>query len=382
MMKLRGRKIIALIVFILYAGKSGLAAEESRRVEEEKRQTLEHTASRQLSIFDDWVMDYGGWEYFRYNQYNNSDHDSNVSDAVTYSHSVDTRLWWRAVYKPKANPNENNHVIYLRFKDLYIQRQGAAPGEKFDNDGPHVDYAYTLLDFAPVKIEVGRKYFFIGKGIAYGDVNDGAQINYTRPGVNLGIFTSQTRPHQANIDQSVPGYAKASNRRFYGAGLGYAPSDKHAFYAYALGQRDFTGEQPDDFIHVYKYQSEYYGIGAKGDLFPKWTYWTELIRETGETRIYTTDQRCRVDAWALDAEIDFRPQTLNRPNLSWEYAYGSGDSDRVSVTDTYNGNRSGRDNNFLYFGYLPTGIAVSPRLSNLHMLRAGLEWQPFFSPAG
>ncbi|MBI3323782.1 MAG: alginate export family protein, partial [Candidatus Omnitrophica bacterium] len=59
-----------------------------------------------------------------------------------------------------------------------------------------------------------------------------------------------------------------------------------------------------------------------------------------------------------------------------EFAFGSGDPDRQSVTDTIFGNRFGADNNFLYFGYLRTGYALSPRLSNLRMLKAGLALKP------
>ncbi|MCK5178598.1 MAG: alginate export family protein, partial [Candidatus Omnitrophica bacterium] len=62
---------------------------------------------------------------------------------------------------------------------------------------------------------------------------------------------------------------------------------------------------------------------------------------------------------------------------SFEYAYGSGDSQRVSVTDTEGGNLSGDDNNFLYFGYFPAGYALAPRLSNIHIYRVGAYVNPF-----
>jgi hypothetical protein len=49
----------------------------------------------------------------------------------------------------------------------------------------------------------------------------------------------------------------------------------------------------------------------------------------------------------------------------------------MSVTNTQNGNTSKKDTNFLYFGYLDTGYALSPELSNLHVYRVGLELSPF-----
>ena len=41
------------------------------------------------------------------------------------------------------------------------------------------------------------------------------------------------------------------------------------------------------------------------------------------------------------------------------------------------GNLAGDDTNFLYFGFLPTGYALSPRVSNLRMLKVGAALKPF-----
>lgn len=54
----------------------------------------------------------------------------------------------------------------------------------------------------------------------------------------------------------------------------------------------------------------------------------------------------------------------------------SGDSDRIDVTNTQNGNTLGKDRNFLYFGYLPAGYAFSPRLSNIHFYKIGILLKP------
>jgi hypothetical protein len=69
-------------------------------------------------------------------------------------------------------------------------------------------------------------------------------------------------------------------------------------------------------------------------------------------------------------------QLPTHPTVYAEYAFGSGDPDRRNVTDTVNGNLSRRDTNFLYFGYLPTGYALSPRLSNLQMFKVGAAVRP------
>ena len=74
--------------------------------------------------------------------------------------------------------------------------------------------------------------------------------------------------------------------------------------------------------------------------------------------------------------MDYSPEIIFSPQLSLEYALGSGDGDRADVTNTQSGNLSGHDRNFLYFGYAPTGFALAPRLSNLQMIRAGVEFSP------
>ncbi|MBI4863173.1 MAG: hypothetical protein HY815_23340 [Candidatus Riflebacteria bacterium] len=61
-----------------------------------------------------------------------------------------------------------------------------------------------------------------------------------------------------------------------------------------------------------------------------------------------------------------------------EYAFGSGDARRGSVTNTFGGKQTiTTDENFLYFGTYDGGLALSPRLSDLHVLRAGYQVRPF-----
>ena len=105
-------------------------------------------------------------------------------------------------------------------------------------------------------------------------------------------------------------------------------------------------------------------------------YWAEVIRQTGESVVYDTMQKRDVEAWAYDLGISYDWDVYSDPNLSLEYAFGSGDSDRVSVTDTLDGNISGDDKNFHYFGYLPAGYALSPRLSNLQFAKAAVLFKP------
>ena len=286
-------------------------------------------------------------------------------------------MWFKATLRPLLDASyENEHSFYLRLKDLYSNKFPEDTAGGYDHDGPHVDYSYLVLDFRPLWIEAGRRYFKIGRGIAYSDVNDGVQINYLVPGFNAGAFASQTLPHEDNIDTSVPGYLKDSDRHFYGAGVGYTGIRDHQIYSYVLVQRDFSDEEPNSSSQQYTYNSQYYGVGSVGKISKNVNYWIEIIREEGKSYVYTTNEEKDVDAWATDIGMEYKWKFYGDPKVSVEYAYGSGDPDRTSVTDTENGNALGNDNNFLYFGYFPTGIVSTPRLSNLHLYKISLACFP------
>jgi hypothetical protein len=351
--------------------------EQERRIEEENRAAVEAAPSHIWKDFTSKVRaEYGGWINYRYNDFDNSDNDKATADALDSLSLIDARYWLRLTLKPGEDGQDpGGHAVYLRLKDRYAHRSGVAPGARYDNEGPLVDNAYVILDGDPYWLEAGRRYFNVGRGLAYSDIHDGVQLNYRRPGFNVGVFTAKTLPHETNVDLSIPGFDKRTERYFYGIGTGYTGIKDQSLYAFAVGQSDQSDEDSRD--QNYTYNSQYLGIGSKGEFLSSWEYWIELIKQTGASRTFGTDERREVNAWASDIEIAYRPRVATHPRLSAEYAFGSGDSDRASVTDTQSGNVTGQDRNFLYFGYAPTGFALAPRLSNLQMFRAGVEAFPF-----
>lgn len=368
-----------LLAAIILPASFAFSNETERRVEEQQRQQLERAPSVRLKDTASLLMmEHGGWINYRYNYYGNIDNDRSVKDSLGSAQLWDVRYWMKFMLKPNQEATvDQAHMFYLRLKDRYIQRKGTAPGAKYDMVGPHLDQAYAIVNLQPVWIEAGRRYFNIGRGIIYSNVNDGVQFNYRVPGFNVGIFASKTLPNESNIDTSIPGYDKTSERYFYGTGIGYTGFKDQSLYGFFLAQNDFSDERPSQPDQNYTYNSQYSGIGAKGKFLKSWDYWAEFILETGSSRVFSTDERKDVLAWASDVEIAYAPNAPSRPRFSVEYAIGSGDKDRISVTDTESGNTSGDDKNFLYFGYAPTGFALAPRLSNLQMFRSGVEFYPF-----
>ncbi len=378
--------ICLVIVFITLLPELAKAEtpEEQRRIEQLKREFLSKIGDGDLEVLKKesrLVFDYGGWINYRYDGYRDDDNDSLTADSLDYSDSLDFRFWVEATLRPPAGASyKNQHSLYIRFKDLLIERYSDSLASDvvkgYDQDGPHLDYAYLILDLRPYNLEIGRRYFSVGQGIAYSNANDGLELSGSFEKFNLKTFVSQTLPREENIDTSVPGWEKESDRAYYGFEGTYLGISNHGIYGYFLIQRDESDEDPEDIFSNYTYDSEYIGLGSQGKITPSMHYWAEIIRETGYSHVFDTDEKKRVNAWGGDFGASYDWEIYSHPNFSLEYAFGTGDSDRLNVTNTFDGNISGEDRNFLYFGYLPTGYALSPRLSNLHFYKAGVLFKP------
>jgi hypothetical protein len=374
-------RVLIIVIFIFFSTTQIFAdtARDIRRDEEIKRVILDEAPSREVGTFDAFSFETGGWISYRYFHYDNTDNDEAQEDTLTNLRWTDVRLWERLVYQtPDMKEEKRQHFFYTRFKLAYVEREGLAPGARYDLIGPLVDYAYASFDWKPWKLEVGRRYYNIGRGIAYGGVNDGFQLNYLCPGWNLGLFASRTLPHEHNIDTSVPGYDKGTERYFGGIGVGYAGIKDVQIYSFIVAEQDRSREMPEDDLQDYEYDSDYTGVGIKGEVGTRWKYWFELIKESGTSREYGTDAKSNINAWAFDGEVKYLTGWPSQTILTGEFAYGSGDRDRVSVTNTIDGNLEGQDRNFLYFGYFPSSAALAPNLSNLRIARLGVETRPFY----
>lgn len=366
--------IISLTIVFLTFGAE--AQQSKRRVEEAKRLSLlDKDGIRQFLLSRDLYADWGGWINYRFTDYHDNDNDAQTQDILRKSSDLDARIWLKMSWRPEDKPEQN---IYIRLKDFHTHNVGGPNIDNHDHEGPKADYAYGTFRYESFKAEIGRRYFNIGQGIAYSNVHDGVQLNYHTPGWNFGLLAASTQPHEDNIDFSVPGYDKKSDRSFYGLGVGYGGWRGHTLYGYSLVQRDESDARPAS-TQNYDYDSEYFGLGAIGAVSGRvnFNYWAEVIKQTGTSHVFTSNAESDIDAYAFNVGISKQWEGRFAPRLTLQYAFGSGDDDRADVTDTEDGNSAGDDTNFLYFGYIPTGFALAPRLSNLHLWRLGIEFQPF-----
>ena len=356
----------------------GDSLEERMRIERQKRQKLQASEERILAREGRLVWDYGGWIGTRFDQYGDDDNDSSLRDSLEATSTLDSRFWLKGTLRPRIGAtHQNQHSVYLRFKDIYSITSPGDVNKRYNNAGPHLDQGYMVLDMRPWWLELGRRYAMVGQGIAYGNVHDGLELYANLTDWNLKFVYTHTLPHEDNIDLSVPGATRDSDRDFYGFEARYIGlPGGHSLYGFYLLQRDSSDEDPINLSVDYHYDSEYAGLGLQGKLLSQAHYWVEVIRQRGNSRVFGTGEKKRIDAWAGDFGVTYDMDFFSHPNVTVEYAFGSGDSDRVNVTDTENGNTIGRDHNFLYFGYLPTGYALAPRLSNLHVYKAAVLLNP------
>ncbi|OGX17647.1 MAG: hypothetical protein A2Y01_03790 [Omnitrophica WOR_2 bacterium GWC2_44_8] len=370
------RKVMVLgVCVILAAGflKIAFAHEATRRVEEETREKLLATESAEPQGRYNWGFDYGGWVNFLFIDYTDDDNNAALAYVVDYAAYFDVRPWIKITF---TELSQRQHAVYARMKDLRSNLRPKETAGGSDHDGPHLDYGYCLLDFSPLWIKAGRQYFSVGQGLAYSDVNDGIEASLVFPRAKIKGFFARTLPHQENIDISIPGYDKSSQRAFYGLQYDYTGFTSHTLYGYVVTQRDSSEEQPEDTEHDYTYDSLYVGAGARGSFPYRVSYWLEGIKESGRSFIYESNSKKDIDGSAGILALSYDPAIYSHPSIFFKYAYGSGDKERVSVTDTFGGNASGKDRNFLYFGYIPSGYALAPRLSNLYFFKTGFTLKP------
>ena len=247
-------------------------------------------------------------------------------------------------------------------------------------------FKYTMP--LQLRLTAGRFTTSLGSRLAYTKKTNGVQLDGQSKWVGFKVFGARNLIDEENIDFSVPGF-RSSKRYFYGGEVSYKGFKKHAPYLFALIQEDRSGENIEDPDQDYDYDSRYYGIGSRGQLTNNLYYSIEGIMEDGRsnpeagtatdgTGLAGPPDAEHIDAWALDASLHYSVNVITHPNLSIEYAFGTGDSDRsAKVVSTTPGNKEGTtDRNFLYFGYIDTGLGLSPRLANLQMFKFGLSMTP------
>jgi len=233
---------------------------------------------------------------------------------------------------------------------------------------------------ASLRVKVGRQYATIGTALALSMPLDAIELQAALGNWDLRALLGQTIEDTRNIDDSLAVY-RNQERCIWGFEVAYNGLDRHRPFAYFFENNDHTEPRWADPNQRYDYSSRYLGIGSEGTaLLPNLRYQTELVGEWGRTYsdTVTAGSQDEICALAYDLTVEYLWQTKLHPKLTAEYLFASGDTDRLtSATATVGGNLAGtRDEAFNAFGFRDTGIAFSPRISNLHMYMLGGSLYP------
>ncbi|MFQ5429317.1 MAG: alginate export family protein [Phycisphaerae bacterium] len=359
-------------------GISSAFLERQRALERENQRRLQ----RELPVSQKFRVDWGGW----FNSYFFLFDDGVVSSRTLRQNEL--RLW------ASFSADRGIHRGYARMRLTYDDWNA---GDSFtrnedDLDGPNLERGWYEFDIAKavrtygdveapfeLKMKLGRDLVHVGTGYAVDTPLDHVMLQGELFDFETTLIGGRTPMSTENIDRSRP-VADHSNRVFYVVEERYKGWSEHEPFVYVVWQEDHTEEDPPNLLQQYRYNSRYIGWGSTGELVDNLRYSTEWVIERG--RSYGDRRfikRNKIRAWGFDNRLDYFFRHKTKPVLSAEWMFASGDAGRLgSPTNAAGGNRGDFvDHSFVGFGFRDTGIAFSPRLSNIHVWRLGGTFRPF-----
>jgi hypothetical protein len=341
------------------------------------------------------LIDYGGYftfDYLSLDDSSNNNHGLRDYDLVTY-----LRLNF-----------DNANEVFLRSVTDYHDFN---PGDSFDGYGsrlinPDLDRAYYRFDIGKALagytgkvsnndliIQGGRDFVYWANGLVLAQVLDGGKLDFTAGPLALEIIGGVTPTRTVDFDSSRPAYDHNTRRGFYGALLSAQVAD-HRPFIYGLVQRDYNNSGPyaeqitGPIDTRYSYNSDYLGFGSTGSITDKLSYGAEFAWEFGNdlsnsfmasglSLIPVSQTRDYINAYAWDFQLNYLAEATHQTRLSAEMIAASGDADRGTTSNTFDGNTPGTpDNAFNAFGLLNTGLAFAPNVSNIMAFRLGAATLP------
>ncbi|MFQ5501566.1 MAG: alginate export family protein [Phycisphaerae bacterium] len=358
-------------------GVSSAFLERQRALERENERRLREALPPSQKI----RIDYGGW----FNSYFFLFDDGFESSRTLRQNEL--RLW------ASLSADEGVHEAYARMRASYFDWNAgdAFTRNEDDLDGPNLERGWYQFDIAQalrvhggvekpfeLKLKMGRDLVYAGTGYAIDLTLDHVSLQGEVAGFETTFLAGKTPASTENIDRSRP-VADHSDRVFLILEERYKGWDEHEPFVYIAWQDDHTTEDPPNLFQQYRYDSRYIGFGSTGELVDNLRYSSEWVFERG--RSYNHQRfinRSDIKSWGFDHRLDYYFRHKTKPVLSAEWMFASGDANRLgSPTNAAGGNRRDHvDRGFVGFGFRDTGIAFSPRLSNIHVWRLGGSFRP------
>lgn len=303
------------------------------------------------------------------------------------------------------------HVFNVRGKVAYKNNPSVTDAQEkagvYRSTG---EYSMELLNaelhFDKHEITAGRAFYKLGRGLLFSNFADGAEYTgnfkyvtvkamaaysgqYNGCTISLGGCATNGDIVQKSPYDIVPGrpadanIADAGKRYFIGTEIQGPQLFGSSAYIVALYSRDMSRDKSSGTTNSGKYYAFdplYMGLGLSGYIVsPRLRYLSEFIYEAGKTYDANNNQT-DVRAWGLTADLNYSLPWLEhllKPGIVLQYATGSGrDSKTANPSNPAQEANDGNDNNFYYFGAYSAGLALKPKLSNLHIIRAGVQFRP------
>lgn len=374
------RVLVAWLIVLGGARMAGAQAEGGRRVYDEQ---LRVKLDQQLPEARETSVDGGGWLNFALFHF-----DDAGARRERVLRQYELRGWGSANI-------QGVHRFYVRGLLGYDDwNAGLNPDEPHGDQfsGFEIERAWYQFDLGRMlrnqtgrdpafgfRVKVGREFTEIGSGFVLSRPLDMVKFNATFADWELMALLGKTIHETRNLDDSAA-VSDHQRRCLWGGQVTYHGINRHRPYAFFLDNQDQTKPDPFDAAQAYEYSSRYVGLGSEGSvLLPELRYQAEVVGEFGETFSNgATAGRDDICAMATDFLLEYLSQAATHPRVSFEHIWASGDDDRqLSATATAGGNRRGtRDHAFNAMGFRDTGLAFSPRVSNIHIYALGASFFP------
>jgi len=341
-----------------------------------------------LSLWERAQIDYGGsvgWSYLSLNQAGGNSVALKQPDVTAYARAT----------------LDGAQTFFVRADFTY---QNFSPGDSFDGRGsewvvPSLDRYWYEFDLRKAmdayqkesidwnfNIRAGRIFADWGASLAFSEALYGGVMELEiDPRNRIRGIVGLTPDHTADFDSSRQNYDTVTRRFYYGAMLSHTFERGDEVYAYWLGMGDHSafGNSTVGGLTGISFEREgaYVGVGGSGSLSQQWLYLWEAVYLYGSSAsdpLQGPQQSDDLSAWAGRAQATYVFGDDADSRLQFELLIASGDSDRLSSTNTVGGNTPGTaDHGFVALGYAFNGVAFAPAFSNLVTFRAGAASFPF-----
>jgi hypothetical protein len=338
------------------------------------------------------LIDYGGYfttSYLSLDDLNRNNHSLWQFDLVGYADvNIDNvqeffvrgRLEWQEFSQGDAFDGRD-HQFHADFERLWYSVDLAKALSAYRGVTPDYDIA----------VKGGRQLVYWADGLSLNQTLDGAIIDASWKQTHVQVLGGLTPANTIDIDSSRPLFDSNTHRGFYGAMLTQDIGTQKPF-VYFISQQDYNhdyvavlGTGANEIKTRFKYNSDYLGIGSTGTLGDHMTYGAEAVYESGTTLSNSFDDSLApvhqtkndIHAFAGDLRISYLLNDTRLTRLSAEGIFATGNDGRRNTTNTLGGSPpNSHDTAFNGFGQVQNGIAFSPNISNLFILRAGASTFP------